>query len=247
MITRVDPKAKREPPLVDVRLKAATGRYRNVPRLGLKANQGESQRTLILGESSRFRLLISIKLRTYGNAESIDAVLVVNPGCHFASRPIDNLGQLRMLISHEIALFHTIITLMTGIPAHERSNHSVTTNEEITIVMLKRLELFIVHRRNHLQKKNSFYAAAADKKSPNFVSYLSLTWLCLKKNSPFLKGSRPRVSKRDSTIPLRAVSYDCCGNIKLRESPRSTLQSSELPQVTWDEPTINRKSSVYTG
>ncbi|KYQ56880.1 hypothetical protein ALC60_04176, partial [Trachymyrmex zeteki] len=182
-IARVDPKAKREPPLVDVRLKAATGRYRNVPRLGLKANQSESQRTLILGESSRFCLLISIKLRTYeyGNAESIDAVLVVNPECHFAS------------------------------------------------------------------KKNLFYAAAAGKKSPNFVSYLSLTWLSEKKNSPFLKGSRPRVSKRDSTIPLRAVScVDCCGNIKLRESPWSTLQSSELPQVTWDEPTINRKSSVYT-
>lgn len=54
-IAQVDP--KRKPPPVDVRLKAATGRYRNVPRLGLKANQGESQRTLILGESSRSRSL----------------------------------------------------------------------------------------------------------------------------------------------------------------------------------------------
>jgi len=62
-IARVDRKAKRELPLVDVRLKAATGRYRNVPRLGLKANQGESQRALILGESSRSCSFIPIKLR----------------------------------------------------------------------------------------------------------------------------------------------------------------------------------------
>lgn len=54
-IARVDPKAKREPALVCVRLKAATGRYRNVSGLGLKANQGESQRTLIPDESSRSR------------------------------------------------------------------------------------------------------------------------------------------------------------------------------------------------
>ncbi|KYN43739.1 Polypeptide N-acetylgalactosaminyltransferase 2 [Trachymyrmex septentrionalis] len=86
-----------------------------------------------------------------GNAESIDAVLVVNPGCHFASGPIDNLGQLRMLISHEIALFHTIIVLMTGIPAHGRSNHSVTTVWLSVMQLTLALEFFIVHHR--LQKR----------------------------------------------------------------------------------------------
>lgn len=40
------------------------------------------------------------------------------------------------------------------------------------------------------------------KKSPNFVSYLSLTWFYEKIH----RFSRPQVNKRDSTIPLCAIS-----------------------------------------
>lgn len=76
-IARVSPKA--EPPLVDVRLRAATRRYRDVSRLGLKANQGESQRTLVLGESSRSCSLIPIKLRTAWHVSSSTISSLISP------------------------------------------------------------------------------------------------------------------------------------------------------------------------
>lgn len=47
------------------------------------------------------------------------------------------------------------------------------------------------------------------KRTPNFASYLSLTWFwSRKKKTSFLKGFRPRVSICDSAIPLHAISCD---------------------------------------
>jgi len=95
-----------------------------------------------------------------------------------------------------------------------------------------RLELFIVHHR--LQKKIHFMLLRQIKKSPNFVNYLSLTWLCLKKNSPFLKGSRPRVSKRDSTIPLYAVSYGM-GERRIERERERDCERSKNKRKRWSK------------
>lgn len=59
-------------------------------------------------------------------------------------------------------------------------------------------------------EKNPFYeyAAAAGKKIAELCELSFADLVPSEKNSPFLKGSGPRVSKRDSTIPLRVVS---CG------------------------------------
>ncbi|EZA57378.1 hypothetical protein X777_02629 [Ooceraea biroi] len=154
-----------------------------------------------------------------------------------------------MLIPHEIVLLPAIIALMTDILAHEWSNRPTVTVWRAVRRHAANVSVFfyLLADPPSPAEKVRFMLPRRVKKSPNFVNYLLLTWFCLGKKMPsFLKGSGPRVSKRDPVIPLHAVSLDCCGNIKLPESPRFGLQSSETATgMTWDEPTINRKSPIY--